>query len=110
MSEKGRSDVPGAVPRRSGGVPGAKWRFLAHGQKGSLQLENQGVFDELVVDDWLHIEQMDKAVWWMRLGDARIMVTVVAGGRPIVNIERGSYDAVNGQTTISAADQTENPR
>jgi len=27
-----------------------------------------------------------------------------------VNIERGSYDAVNGQTTISAADQTENPR
>jgi hypothetical protein len=35
---------------------------------------------------------------------------VVAGARPIVDIERGSYDAVNGQTTISAADQTEDPR
>jgi hypothetical protein len=110
MGEKNRSGVPGAVPRDAGGAPGARWRFLAHQEQGSLELENQGVFDELVVDDWLHIEQMDETVWWMRLGDARIMVTVVAGARPIVDIERASYDAVNGQTTISAADQTEDPR
>jgi hypothetical protein len=109
MGEKDRSDVQGPVQRDAGGVPGARWRFLAHQEQGSLQLENQGVFDELVVDDWLHIEQMDETIWWMRLGDARIMVTVVAGARAIVDIERGAYDAVNGQTTVSAPDQTQNP-
>lgn len=28
------------------------------------------VFDELVVDDWFHIEQMDTRLWWMRIGNA----------------------------------------
>jgi hypothetical protein len=109
MGEKDRSDVQGPVQRDAGGVPGARWRFLAHQEQGSLQLQNQGVFDELVADDWLHIEQMEETMWWMRLGDARITVTVVAGARAIVDIERGVYDAVNGQTTVSAPDQTQNP-
>jgi hypothetical protein len=52
-------------------VHGARWRLLAHRANGSLEIENDGQFDELVVDDWLHIEQMEPAVWWLRVGLAR---------------------------------------
>lgn len=56
---------------------GDRWRILAHyrtakQRKGkeypfTFEAQDEGGFDELVVDDWLHIEQMDNAVWWMRL-------------------------------------------
>lgn len=45
------------------------------------ELENRGVFDELVVDDWLHIEQMDERSYWMRIGRDRVYVTFDADGR-----------------------------
>jgi hypothetical protein len=54
---------------------GLKWRLLAHLENRYFEVENQGSFDELVVDGWLHIEQMDANVWWMRVGDASINVT-----------------------------------
>jgi hypothetical protein len=37
--------------------PGRRWRVLAHREDGKVELENQGTFDELVVDDWLHMSK-----------------------------------------------------
>ncbi|MGJ5077004.1 hypothetical protein [Bradyrhizobium oligotrophicum] len=78
---------------------GRRWRFRAVRDGGrSVELQNQGTFDELVVDDWLHIEQMDDRVYWLQVGDVRMWVTVVAGERPIVDVERGAYGRVRGDT------------
>ena len=71
--------------------PGTRWRLLAKESAGDLQVENRGVFDELVVDDWLHLEQMDDTSWWMRLADARIMIRVQPDGRAKLEIERDAY-------------------
>ena len=86
------------------GAPGTRWRFLAHGAQGTTQLENAGVFDELVVDDWLHVEQLDERVWWLRVGDARIMVTLIDDGTATVDVERGSYGPTRGNTVSSGDD------
>lgn len=34
------------------------------------------VFDELVIDDWLHLEQMDDRYWWLRVGDYVLWITI----------------------------------
>ncbi|HVK75725.1 MAG TPA: hypothetical protein VM734_20485, partial [Kofleriaceae bacterium] len=67
-------------------------RILAKDGSREVTLENQGVFDELVIDDWLHLEQMDERSWWMRVGDASISVVVDGDGRARVSIERDVYD------------------
>lgn len=36
-------------------------------------------FDELVIDEWFHLEQMDRNSWWMRVGDVDIWVRVANG-------------------------------
>ena len=61
-------------------------------------MENRGTFDELVVDEWLHIEQMDAQTWWLRVGDARLIVAVNEG-QPMVDVERGFYSEPRGTTT-----------
>jgi hypothetical protein len=52
--------------------PGSRWRVLARDGERQISAQNEGIFDELVVDDWLHLEQMDDTRWWMRLADVRI--------------------------------------
>ena len=62
--------------------------------------EVQGVtVDEVIVDDWLHLEHMDIDQYWMRLGDARILIRLTANG-PIVDVERGTYADVQGSSTV----------
>ena len=68
--------------------PGARWRILARDGEREITAENEGVFDELVIDGWLHLEQMTDDTWWMRVGDARIHIKVLPDGRPEVSIER----------------------
>jgi hypothetical protein len=77
--------------------PGSEWRVLAHDGAKKIECGNEGIFDELVVDDWLHIEQLDDASWWMRVGDARILVRAHEGGTR-VDVERGFYAEVLGTT------------
>ena len=72
--------------------PGSRWRLLARDGERNITAQNDGLFDELVVDDWLHLEQMDDNTWWMRLGDARIDIKVSAHGRAEVSIERDVYE------------------
>lgn len=55
------------------GRSGVHWRLLAVEETGPVQLENRGSLDELVLEEWLHLEQMDDHRWWMRLGDARVL-------------------------------------
>lgn len=78
--------------------PGMKWRLLAHAGDTPIEFENRGVFDELVVDNWLHVEQMDDDTWWLRVGDARISVRIHVDGTAEVDVERGFYEETRGQT------------
>ena len=69
---------------------GTKWRVLAWRKDGSkVDVQNDGQFDELVLEDVLHLEQMDNRNWWMRLGDAAIYIRVPAKGKPKIIIGFG---------------------
>lgn len=39
------------------------------------------VFDELVVDRWLHVEQQNRSQWWMNISGVTVWVTVDRDGR-----------------------------
>ena len=67
------------------------WRLLAVEETGPVQLENRGSLDELVLEEWLHLEQMDDHQWWMRLGDARVLAERDEHGVMQVSIERDFY-------------------
>lgn len=86
------------------GVPGCEWRLLTHETERSFEIANRGVFDELVVDPWLHIEKMNDRQWWLRIGDARIWVHIGENGSPAVDIERGCYADIKGTTTTHSVD------
>lgn len=81
--------------------PGREWRLLAHEEAGEFEARNRGVFDELVVDDWLHVEQMQEREWWIQVGDARLLVTIESG-RVRVDIERGFYASTTGETVLES--------
>jgi hypothetical protein len=82
-------------------VAGGTWRLLAHRGDEPFEAADIGVFDELVVDEWLHVEQLDTNQWWLRVGDARILVRVTGDDQPaVVDVERGFYAENNGSTTI----------
>ena len=78
---------------------GRAWRLLAHAPKEKFEVENRGTFDELVVDSWLHIEQLDTGSWWLRIGDARVVVTVKGVNQVDVDVIRGYYGEERGSTT-----------
>lgn len=65
--------------------------MVAHRPDRKVTIENEGVFDELVLDDWFHLENMAENHWWVRVGDARINVTLSSDGNAVVQIERGQY-------------------
>ncbi len=70
--------------------PGRRWRVLAWRGPSRIELRDEGTFDELVVDDWLHIEQMTNRTWWMRIGPPgqhlTVWVTVRKDGRTRITI------------------------
>jgi hypothetical protein len=96
---EGNSDDEATRARHFAASPGREWRLLAHRESGEFEVRNQGVFDELTVDHWLHIEQLGEREWWMRVGDARLLVTVSSEGAVRVDVERGFYSAVSGITS-----------
>jgi hypothetical protein len=50
------------------------------------------VLDEVVIDDWLHIEQMDERYWWMRVGEYVLWITIPKKGPPQVTVRREPED------------------
>lgn len=73
--------------------PGSFWRFLAWGQNGEkIETESEdhpdAVFDELVVDGWFHIEQMNERQWWMSINRED-------GSSLVVNVTVGKYGSAS---------------
>lgn len=75
------------------------WRLVE--REGGNKIEHVGtaVFDELVVGGWLHIEQLEVGVCWMRVGDARLTVSLEPDGGATVDVQRGFYGEVRGETS-----------
>lgn len=69
--------------------PGSERRWSVH-----HELPANTEFDELVVDRWLHIEQMDTGKWWMNVGGVVLWVDVDRDGRPkrVTTYGPGEYD------------------
>ncbi|XXX76644.1 hypothetical protein WMF30_54250 [Sorangium sp. So ce134] len=80
------------------GAPGARWRILAHRESSSIEVENQGTVDEVVIDDWLYLEQVNEREWWLRVGDARVLIEIEQHGAARVDIARGAYGSISGTT------------
>lgn len=72
--------------------PGSTWRILAKDGDREFAAKNEGIFDELVIDHWFHLEQMTDDTWWIRVGDARIDIEVRPDGSAEVSVERDVYD------------------
>ena len=77
-----------------------EWRFLAAGSKGDMRFEDVGVVDELLIGKWFHLEQMDSNLWCVKVGDARLLVTV-SKCQAVVDILRGAYGPIVGTTESS---------
>lgn len=60
--------------------PGSRWRILAHERGRPVELADRGVFDELVIDDWFHLEQMDTRAWWMEVAGLALWVRIRRNG------------------------------
>lgn len=86
--------------------PGYCWRILAWDESdpdvGTVEQEYDGTesvrFDELVIDDWFHLEQMDERIWWMCVGDLHINIRIRPDGRREVSgwLDHGSLDVTGG--------------
>jgi hypothetical protein len=85
------------VASKRRGPCGSRWRILAQAVRGRKQVEACGdgttVFDELVVDDWFHLEQMRAREWWLAIGDARLWITIRRDGSARVFVGEGHIDA-----------------
>jgi hypothetical protein len=79
-----------SLPKRH--RPGSQWRVLLHtltdeGECGSpidirsSQGSQPTEFDEVVIDEWLHLEQLDSRMWSLRLGPLLITTTVGERGQ-----------------------------
>jgi hypothetical protein len=51
-----------------------------HHNQPVADLSGTVIFDELVVGDWLHVEQMDKRQWWMAVGGLRLGISIGRDG------------------------------
>lgn len=94
---------------------GSPWRLLVHEPDGiSHHVTDQPgrddtefsrthhlpgtEFDELVVGNWLHLEQLDAHLWWMNIGGVTIHVRADRDGKPTRVSVHGPLDYV-GETT-----------
>ncbi len=75
------------------------WRFHAPtARRGDITLDYADGLNELVMGDWLHIEQVDDDSWQMRIGDVKVMVNSSDTPQSSVDITRGFYAPINGTT------------
>lgn len=57
-------------------------RHIADGLRVDHILPANCEFDELVVGQWLHVEQQDSGLWWMSIAGHVLWVDVDRDGRP----------------------------
>ena len=69
---------------------GATWRVTSYdAAHRRVETESKGgtVLDEVVIDQWFHLEQMDTRHWWLGIGDVHIHIWIGRDGRPAVSVE-----------------------
>jgi hypothetical protein len=66
----------------SGGYDRCRKRLGAAAEHGHAHEFPGTEFDELVVGQWAHIEQMDTGFWWMSIGNVTLHVNADRDGRP----------------------------
>jgi|GEM_PF-3556772 len=76
------------------------WRLRAYHGRKPIEIKNVGTIDEVVIAKWLHIEQLDKDRFHARIGDARIEIYCKDPEKVIVNIERGAFGPILGDTRM----------
>lgn len=71
---------------------GVRWRTPVPGDERRVILDGNWEFDELVIDDWFHIEQMNERQWWLGVGNGddywHVNVTIDGRGRASVSVEK----------------------
>lgn len=76
--------------------PGTHWKVLAQDESGgrfrASSEDYDFVFDEVVLDRWLHLEQMDRGHYWMQLGPLHLNVSLKANGDVDIRISRELAD------------------
>jgi hypothetical protein len=77
--------------------PGSRWRMQCEENGQKIEMANVGIFDELVVDDWIHLEQMSDRHWWLQLGGACFAVVIARDGRVTVTLTEG--EVAHGELT-----------
>jgi hypothetical protein len=75
--------------RRLARSPGLSWRVLVHDEARNVPLEEHSDrrrwrFDELVVDHWLHVEQLNTRVWYLQVGDHQMSIEVKRDGSVVL--------------------------
>lgn len=95
--DEGQTGTEWRVGLRRSGVEGVT---LRSGSDAPQAVPRDCRFDELVVDQWFHLEWMAGDRWWARIGDARISVAIDERGKPTVDVERGFYGDVRGTTKL----------
>lgn len=73
------------------------WKKAMPGQKRPAAEREQVVrepscFDELVIDNWFHLEQMDSRTWWVCVAGYHIWVRIPTKGEPIVTHDGAPLD------------------
>jgi len=66
---------------------GGKWRLSFQTGGASQQISDAGEVDEVVLGKWLHVENLDRDVWWVRVGDMRMDVRIDEHGNATVSVE-----------------------
>lgn len=76
------------------------WRMQEKTDDGKIvEYSGTGKFDELLVEGLLHLEWLDEKSWYIRVGDAKITATVLDDERVQVDVLRGAYTEVCGDTS-----------
>jgi hypothetical protein len=76
---------------RAKAKPGASWRVSSRHPRygfggGASSLDHpRSIIDEVVIDGWLHIEQMDARQWWVRVGNLHVNVELRTDGSATLN-------------------------
>jgi hypothetical protein len=74
--------------------PGYRWRTLIKGAEGFEYYNDdkerylKTYFDELVIDDWFHIERVDDISYYIRVGDYRVDIKFSGSEKPEVYVEK----------------------
>jgi hypothetical protein len=60
-------------------APG-QWRTVTYPDPDTRHEAHGEGFDEIVLDHWLHVEQMDDHDWWLAVGPLHLYVTADKDG------------------------------